>query len=95
MDVPTDGTVDESLRADELDCMEQIHDYLVYISWALPKFLLNARAEVELAERSQFETPRELNVSLPFLQVSDSNEAHDADFEDSVASVLSNEQIDA
>ena len=88
MEVTTDRAVDERLRADKLDRVEQIHENLVYFLWALPKFFFHAWTKIKLAKGSQFKLLGELNISLSFLQVSNSDEAQCANFENSIASVL-------
>ena len=90
-DVTADGHVDESLGADKLDRVEQIHQDLVDAWCSLAELFLNARAEVKLAEWSHFETPREFQISVDLGQVSDSNQAQHTDFKDFISSVFSDE----
>ena len=94
-DIPTDRHMDKSLGADKLDSMEQIHQNLVYARRSSANLLLYFGTQVELTEWSDFKTPRKFQISIHLRQMSDSNQAQDADFKDSVARVLADEQIDS
>ena len=95
VDVTADGAVRQRLGADQLHRVEQIHQNFVNLRWPLTNLLLDGRVEVQLAERADLETPRELDVTVPFLQVRDTDKAHDSNLEDAIACILTDEYVDS
>ena len=75
--------------------MEQVHQNFVDLRRSLTDLFLDSRAEVELAEGTDLETPGELDVTVAFLQVCDTDQAHDSNLEDAIACILTDEYVDS
>lgn len=75
--------------------MEQVHQNFVDLRRSLSNLFLDSRAEVELTEGADLETPGELDVTMALLQVCDTDKAHDSNLEDAIACILTDEYIDS
>ena len=93
-DVTADRHVHEGLGTHELDRVEEVHQNFVYGSRSFAHFFVNSRRQVELAEGSQLETLGVSEVTIGLCQVGNTDQAKSTHFEDSVASVLADKDID-
>ena len=84
----------QCLRADQFDSVEKVHQDSVDGTRHWTDLFQDFRLEVQLPKRSDFKTFLELQVTTGFCQMSDTDQTKSTNFENSVASVLSNEDID-
>ena len=85
--------MNECLCTYELHGMEQVQEDLVDDWWPIADLLLHFWIQVKFSEGSDFKTSVELQIAICFSQVSNSDQAQDADLKDAVTCVFTNKDV--